>query len=160
MGVGKTTIGKHLAKVLRLEFIDSDHEIENRTGVAIPTIFDIEGEDGFRKREAEVLAQLVQQDGIILATGGGIVLLEENREMLKENGFVVYLKSSPDLVYSRIARDSRRPLLQNDDPKATLTKIMHDRDPLYSSIADLTIDTSRLNIKQVIERIYNHKVSV
>jgi len=160
MGVGKSTIGKRLAKVLGLEFYDSDYEVEHRTGVEVPVIFDIEGEEGFRKRESEVLKELTSMPGIVLATGGGVVLADENRELLKNNGFVIYLTADVDHILGRISKDTRRPLLQNGDPRETLIKIMKDRDPLYNEIADLKIDTTRFNIKQIIDKIYNHKVPV
>lgn len=160
MGVGKTTIGKRLAKVLGLDFIDSDHEVEERTGVQIPVIFDIEGETGFRKRETEVLSDLTSLTGIVLATGGGVVLDQENRENLKQNGFVIYLTADVDHILNRISRDTKRPLLQNDDPRGTLISIMEEREPLYNEVADLKIDTTRINIKEIIDKIYNHKISV
>ncbi len=158
MGVGKSTIGKRLARVMGLEFYDSDHEVEERTGVDIPVIFDIEGESGFRKRESEVLDELTRKKGIVLATGGGAVLTDDNRRRLARNGFVVYLTADVDHILERIAKDTRRPLLQTSDPQATLKQIMLERDPLYREIADLVIDTTRFNIKQIIDRIYNHKV--
>ncbi|MCG8324941.1 MAG: shikimate kinase [Thiotrichales bacterium] len=158
MGVGKTTIGKRLAKVLDLKFYDSDSEVVQRTGVDVPVIFDIEGEEGFRKRETEILRELTALAGVVLATGGGAVISGENRELLKNNGFVIYLVADIDLILKRISKDTRRPLLQNDDPRGTLVKLMQERDPLYSEIADLKIDTTNFNIKQIIDRIYNHQV--
>ncbi len=158
MGVGKSTIGKRLAKVMGLEFYDCDHEVEARTGVSVPVIFDIEGEAGFRKRESEVLKELTALKGIVLATGGGSVLSEENRELISNNGFVVYLTGDVDHIMNRIANDTRRPLLLTDDPRATLAMIMEIRDPFYREIADLTIDTTRFNIRQIIDQIYNHKI--
>ena len=143
-----------------LEFYDSDHEVEHRTGVEIPVIFDIEGETGFRKREIEILKDLTALKGIVLATGGGAVLNSENRERLKKNGFVVYLTAEVDHILKRITKDTKRPLLQTEDPRATLANIMEQRDPLYREIADLSIDTTRFNIKQIIDRIYNHKVAL
>ncbi len=158
MGVGKSTIGKRLAKVMGLEFYDCDHEVEARTGVSVPVIFDIEGEAGFRKRESEVLKELTALKGIVLVTGGGSVLSEENRELISNNGFVVYLTGDVDHIMNRIAKDTRRPLLLTDDPRATLAMIMEIRDPFYREIADLTIDTTRFNIRQIIDQIYNHKI--
>lgn len=160
MGVGKSTIGKRLAKVLGLEFYDSDQIVEERTGVDIPVIFEIEGEEGFRKREAEVLTELVALNGIVLATGGGAVLSADNRRLLADNGFVIYLTADVDHILGRIEKDTRRPLLQTGDPRSTLENIMAERDPLYREVADLVIDTTRYNIKQIIDRIYNHKVEV
>ena len=140
MGAGKTTIGRQLARRLKLRFVDSDHEIEARTGVHIPLIFDIEGEAGFRKREAQVLADLTQERGLVLATGGGAVLSAENRANLAANGLVVYLSVEPGLLWMRLRQDKKRPLLRVADPLAKLMELHTQRDPLYREVADLVVE--------------------
>ena len=142
MGAGKTTIGKHLARILSLRFVDSDQEIERRTGATIPWIFDLEGEDGFRSREAAMIDELTQQPGIILATGGGAVLLAENRLHLRDRGTVIYLTAPLDELFARAGRDRNRPLLQTDSPKTRLERLVTERDPLYREVADVVVDTS------------------
>ncbi|HHJ38156.1 MAG: shikimate kinase [Methylothermaceae bacteria B42] len=141
MGAGKTTIGRFLANALGRDFYDSDKEIEARTGVSIPVIFEYEGEEGFRKRESEALAELIKLQNIVLATGGGIVLRPENRARLAQNGFVVYLRCPVDKQILRTRKDTNRPLLNVPDPGKRLRELMAVRDPLYTSIADLIIDT-------------------
>lgn len=153
MGSGKTTIGKALAKQTHKPFYDSDHEIERRTGVKIPVIFDIEGEDGFRLREEEVIADLVRQKDIVLATGGGAVIREKNRDALKQHGLVIYLRASVDDLLARTAHDRNRPLLQTADPRAKLEELFKARDPLYREVADLVVDTSKQPIHQLIHSI-------
>lgn len=155
MGTGKTTIGSQLARSLKFDFVDSDQEIEARTGASISLIFDVEGEDGFRERESRVIDELTQQDRLVLATGGGAILRDDNREWLSTRGFVVYLKSSIDALLERTRFDHTRPLLQTPDPEKTLTDMMTIREPLYSGIADRVIDTGNLSVKQVIKRIMN-----
>ena len=155
MGAGKTTIGKQLSKKLSASFYDSDHEIEQRTGANISLIFEIEGETGFRKREAQVLAELVQLDNIVLSTGGGAVLDPENRKKLNENGLVVYLKSTPEKLYKRTMNDRKRPLLQGEDRLMQIKKILTEREPLYLSLAHEVIDTDKLTIKQILQKILN-----
>lgn len=161
MGAGKTTIGRQLAKVLRLEFVDSDHEIEARTGAAIPLIFDIEGEDGFRQREAAVIDDLTRHRQFVVATGGGAVLREENRQCLKERGIVVYLCAPADYLYQRTARDKNRPLLQTDDPMARIVELLEHRDPLYRDVADIVYDTSRDGVRVIVRNLVGliHRVS-
>jgi len=139
MGVGKTTIGKLVARELGLEFIDCDQEIERRCGADIPWIFDVEGEDGFRARETSVLDDLTGRDGLLVATGGGAVIREENRGFLKTRGIVIYLDSDVDLLVKRTAKDKKRPLLQNNDPKQVLTRIKEERGPLYREVADVHV---------------------
>lgn len=143
MGAGKTTIGRLLAKTLGLPFYDSDKEIERRTGVSIPMIFEYEGEAGFRRREAEVLAELTQLSAIVLATGGGAVLLPENRAFLRERGFVVYLECSVDKQLERTHKDCNRPLLNTDNPRARLEELFKTREPLYREVAHFILDTGR-----------------
>lgn len=153
MGAGKSTIGKLLAKSLGREFWDSDKEIERRTGVTIPMIFDYEGEAGFRKRESETLARLTEHESAIIATGGGAVLLPENRELLRRRGFVVYLRCSVDKQLERTQKDSNRPLLQTEDPRQRLEDLFSERDPLYTETADLTVDTGTLSGQAAVKRI-------
>lgn len=141
MGAGKTTIGKLLAKRLHKSFYDSDQEIEKRTGVNIPLIFEVEGEAGFRAREATMIAELSALESIILATGGGAILNPQNRENLKNNGVVVYLRAKVHDLWQRTRHDRNRPLLQTADPRAKLTELYKQRDPLYLEIADIVIDT-------------------
>jgi shikimate kinase len=153
MGAGKTTLGKQLAKTLKLKFVDSDEEIEKRTGVTIATIFDIEGEAGFRDREAAVIDELTQRDAIVLATGGGAVLREENRMHLKQRGITVYLNATVDHLYNRTKRDHKRPLLQTADPKARLQELFDLRDPLYREVADIVLSTGKQPVKTVLQHL-------
>lgn len=153
MGAGKTTIGRLLAKAMGRKFYDSDREIERRTGVKIPLIFEYEGEEGFRRREHEVLADLVKLSEIVLATGGGVVLREDNRELLRQHGFVVYLKCAVEKQWERIARDDQRPLLKTENPKKRLEELMAMRAPLYESIADLDVDTGLCSSRQAARKI-------
>jgi shikimate kinase len=156
MGAGKTTIGKQLAQLLHLEFIDTDQEIESRTGAPIDWIFDIEGEDGFRVREKEIIAELSQRQGIVLATGGGAVVTPENRTFLAGRGIVVYLETSIEQQLERTRKDKRRPLLQNnDDPEATLIILHKERDAQYREIADVIVATNENSIKSVANKIAN-----
>lgn len=153
MGSGKTTIGRLLAKAMARNFYDSDREIEARTGVDIPLIFEYEGEEGFRRREHEVLADLVKLRGIVLATGGGIILRSDNRELLRRSGFVVYLKCAVEKQLERTAKDDHRPLLKIPDPAKRLRELMEIRAPLYESIADLIVDTGMCSSRQAARRI-------
>ncbi|MGD8309464.1 MAG: shikimate kinase AroK [Chromatiales bacterium] len=143
MGAGKSTVGRHLAAQLRLDFVDADHEIQRRTGVDIPTIFEFEGESGFRERERVVIDELTQREEVVLATGGGAVLDPENRRHLGARGLVVYLSCSPEQQYERTVRDRSRPLLQTDEPLARLRELNAARDPLYREVADLVVSTER-----------------
>ncbi len=153
MGAGKSTIGRRLARELGLRFIDSDREIEARTGVDIPRIFDIEGEAGFRRREESMIDQLSQEDGIVLATGGGAVLSDTTRERLAMRGTVIYLRTSVDEQFRRTRADRRRPLLQDADPRARLEALLAQRAPLYQATADFTIDTDHGSIPRVVRQI-------
>ena len=159
MGSGKTTVGQRLAKELHMPFFDSDEVIEKRNGVSITTIFDIEGEQGFRLREQEVIAELTDKNGIVLSTGGGAVLAEENRLCLQQRGFVVYLKASVDFILRRTSKDKKRPLLQGEKPRDTIEKILEQRSPLYEEIADLTINTDNRVSKDIVKLIYNYEVT-
>lgn len=152
MGVGKSTIGRHLAGLLHKTFEDSDTEIESRTGVDIPTIFDIEGEDGFRKRESMVIDELTAMTNIVLATGGGAVLREENRRSLRR-GFVVYLAADTDTLVDRTRRDRNRPLLQNTNREEKIVQLMAERDPIYREEADLIVETDSRSAKAVAKEI-------
>lgn len=156
MGAGKTTVGKTLAKHLNKTFYDADHEIEKRTGVNIPLIFELEGESGFRKREAHVIEELVSSENIVLATGGGAVLLAENRENLKRNGLVIYLRANVHELYSRTKNDRGRPLLQVDNPLAKLETLYIQRDPLYRDVAHLIVDTGSQPVSHIIQQIERH----
>ena len=153
MGAGKTTIGSQLARILKLKFVDCDQELEHRTGASVSLIFDIEGETGFRERETRLIDELTLWDDIVLATGGGAVVAEDNRRWLRERGFVVYLKSPVEKLVERTRFDANRPLLRTPDPEATLRVIVEQREPLYQEIAHLTVDTGKLSVKQVIKKI-------
>ena len=153
MGAGKTTIGKYLAQHLKLQFSDTDTEIEQRTGADIPWIFDVEGEEGFRDREQQVVAEMTEWDNLVLATGGGVVLRPENRTALGGRGFVVYLYASVEEQVRRTREDRRRPLLQKGDPEDVLRELMALRDPLYREIADHIIETDGCSPKTVAQRL-------
>jgi shikimate kinase len=142
-GSGKSTIGKRLAAKLGYQFVDADKELEARCGVAIPTIFDLEGEEGFRRREAGLIQDVSMLDGLILATGGGVVLREDNRKALSERGFVIYLETSVNELMHRLRNDTKRPLLAGGQPRAKLEALALTRVPLYESIAHLTISSAR-----------------
>ncbi len=157
MGAGKTTIGRQIASELSLDFFDSDHEIEDRTGVTITHIFDIEGETGFRKRETAILDELTSKKGIVLATGGGAILKTENRQFLMSRGTVIYLYANIETLVERTSKDRNRPLLLTEDPQAKLEELLNIRDPLYRETADIIIDTGkdsvRLAIKEILEKL-------
>ncbi len=156
MGAGKSTIGRQLARQLGLQFLDSDREIEERTGVDIPLIFELEGETGFRAREKAVIDELTARPGIVLATGGGAILDPENRRHLGTRGCVVYLHTSVDHQLKRTERDRNRPLLQTEDPRARLEELMRIREPLYRETADIVIDTDGCRIRDVVKDIVSH----
>ena len=155
MGAGKSAVGRQLARALRLTFRDSDDEVEARTGVDIPFIFEKEGEAGFRKREAAAVDELSQLDGVVLATGGGAVVSEDNRRHLGGRGFVVYLYTTVAQQLARTARGRERPLLENDDPRGTLEGLLEQRDPLYREIADLVVETDGRKVRSVVNEIIN-----
>lgn len=156
MGSGKTTVGKLLSKQLRRPFYDTDHEIVRRTGVTIPMIFEVEGEAGFRKREEQIIAELTQLEGVVLATGGGAILSPANREQLKQHGTVVYLRGTVDELWQRTRHDRNRPLLQTQDPKARLRELYAQRDPLYREIADVIVDTGRQNVNVLVHQLVQY----
>lgn len=153
MGAGKSTIGKQLAKVLNKDFVDSDREIEAHTGATIPLIFELEGEQGFRRRESEMIDKLTQQTNTVLATGGGAVLNEGNRKLLRERGFVVYLHATVEQLLERTRMDRNRPLLQTEDPRAKLEELTKQRDPLYRDVADIIVDTGKVSIREVVQQL-------
>ncbi|MCP3871279.1 MAG: shikimate kinase AroK [Gammaproteobacteria bacterium] len=153
MGAGKSTIGRQVASLLRLEFEDTDHEIMRRTGVDIATIFDFEGEEGFRRREKAVIDELTQREGQVLATGGGSVLNSDNLRCLSSRGVVVYLYCSPEQQHKRTMKDKMRPLLQTKDPLSKLKLLMEERDPLYRKAADLVVTTENRSASSVASEI-------
>lgn len=153
MGAGKTTVGKLLARHLNKTFIDSDHEIERRTGVNIPLIFELEGEAGFREREAIVIAELCQLRDLVLATGGGAVLREENRRTLQKSGTVVYLRAQVKDLWQRTRHDRSRPLLRTADPKAKLQELFAQRDPIYRAVADIIMDTGDQSVHGLVRQL-------
>jgi len=153
MGAGKSAVGRYLARALHLTFVDSDDEIESRTGVDIPFIFEKEGEEGFRKREAVVIDDLSKMDGVVLATGGGAVISADSRSRLGGRGFVVYLYTTVDQQVSRTRKGRERPLLENVDPRERLKDLMAKRDPLYREIADIVVETDGRKVKSVADEI-------
>jgi len=154
MGSGKTSVGRRLACVLKRDFFDSDFEIVARTGVAIDHIFDVEGEEGFRQREINMLSELCEIPNIVIATGGGIVIKPENRELLKRDSFVVYLSSSVKQLVSRTARSKSRPLLERStNREKTIRELVEKREPLYQEVADVVIDTTGKKLYAIINEI-------
>jgi shikimate kinase len=154
MGSGKTTVGRRLSEKLGIDFYDADHEIIDKTGVSIDHIFDVEGEDGFRKRESDVLKDLCSKSNIVIATGGGAVILKENRLEISKNGSVVYLSSTVDQILRRISKSKTRPLLENSaDKRKTILDIVEARDPLYREIATIIINTNGKKLNEVIQEI-------
>ena len=153
MGAGKTSVGRLLSRRMGKEFYDSDHVIEDRTGVKIMVIFDIEGESGFRSRERDVIKELVRKKGIVLATGGGSILDSENRQHLKNNGTVIYLHASVGELVRRTNHDSKRPLLRTKNVKKKLDDLYIERDPLYRSIADLIFETKNQSVAELVSAI-------
>ncbi len=157
MGAGKTSVGKLLARRLGKEFYDCDQEIERATGVKIPVIFEIEGEAGFRAREAKMLAELVSRENVVLATGGGAVLPAANRKLLADNGIVVYLRAATADLWRRTRHDKNRPLLRITDPYAKLEQLFAERDPLYREIADIIVDTGSQSLGTLAHKL-EHKI--
>jgi shikimate kinase len=153
MGAGKTTIGKLLAKHLGKTFYDTDHEIEKRTGVKIPVIFELEGEAGFRKRETAIIEELTQLDNIVMATGGGAVIAEDNRKLLQNHGTVIYLRANVNNLWQRTRNDKHRPLLQNVDIRAKLEQLYAERNPLYTQTAELIFDTGNQPVANILSQI-------
>lgn len=155
MGAGKSAVGRQLARMLHLDFVDSDDEVESRTGVDIAFIFEKEGEAGFRRREAKVIDELSQLDGIVLATGGGAVIDPDSRSYLGARGYVVYLSTSVEQQLKRTSRGRERPLLENADPAEVLGRLMAERDPLYREIADLVVETDGRRVQTVAREIHD-----
>jgi shikimate kinase len=153
MGAGKTTVGRLLARKLKLRFIDADHEIEARCGVKIPLIFEIEGEAGFRAREAQVIAELTALQGVVIATGGGAVLAASSRKHLSKGGVVVYLRAQPEDLYERVRHDRNRPMLATADPLGRMKQLYAERDPLYREIADIVLDTGTQSVQTLARRL-------
>ncbi|AWI78520.1 MAG: shikimate kinase [Betaproteobacteria bacterium HGW-Betaproteobacteria-13] len=153
MGAGKTTVGRELAKRRRMRFADCDHEIVARTGVTIPTIFEIEGEDGFRRREAQALDELTLETDLVLATGGGVVLDAGNRALLTQRGIVIYLNVPPQILWERTRHDRNRPLLRVENPRQRIEELHRIRDPLYREVADLVVDGGRGNPGAMVRQI-------
>lgn len=153
MGAGKTTIGRQLAKEMNRKFIDLDHELEARSGVRVSTIFEFEGEQGFRKRESAVLDAVSRLPAIVLATGGGAILSALNRQYLRDRGTVVYLRASTDELFRRVSRDRKRPLLQNQDPRGTLERLLVQREPLYQEVAHLCFETGSASVAHAARRL-------
>ncbi len=155
MGAGKSTVGVRLARRLDRAFLDVDRVLEARLGVDIPTVFDLEGEEGFRRRESQLIQELVTiPDGLVLATGGGAVLLPVNRRALADHGLVVYLRASPADLWQRLRRDKHRPLLKSDNPRQRILDLVEQRDPLYMEIADHVVSTGRQPVDLAVESIY------
>jgi len=153
MGAGKSAVGRYLARTLHLTFVDSDDEIESRTGVDIPFIFEKEGEEGFRKREAVVIDDLSKMDGVVLATGGGAIVESDSRSRLGGRGFVVYLFTTVDQQVSRTRKGRERPLLEKSDPRSTLQELLETRDPMYREVADIVVETDGRKVKSVADEI-------
>ena len=153
MGSGKTTMGRILAKHLDKVFVDSDEEIQSRTGVTIPHIFDVEGEAGFRQRETAAIEALGARDNLVLATGGGAVLAAENREMMRNNGIVIYLKANVHDLWLRTRNDRNRPLLQTGNVHAKLSELLNQRDALYQQVADIVMPTGRQSVHELMLKL-------
>ena len=155
MGSGKSTVGKIISDELFLNFFDTDDEIESRTGASIDWIFDLEGEEGFRKRESSILEEMVKQNSIVLSTGGGIILSDSNREMLSSRGTVFYLSTPISVQLERTSKDKDRPLLKNGDPEEILTRLQKERKGLYESVSDHVIETENKSSQEVASEIIN-----
>lgn len=153
MGAGKTTVGRELARRIGRTFIDCDQELEQRLGVPVSTVFEIEGEAGFRVRESRLLAELVQRGDVVLATGGGMVVREENRAQLREHCLVVYLKVTSRVLWDRLRNDRARPLLQVPNPRARMDALFREREPLYREVADVILEGGRGSAAQMALRL-------
>jgi shikimate kinase len=153
MGAGKTTLGRALAQRTGLEFVDTDRVLVERTGVPVTTIFEIEGEDGFRRRESGVLAELAERQGCVVATGGGAVLAAENRRTMRDSGTVIYLRARVESLWERTRHDTTRPLLATPNPRATLAQILEARDPLYRDAAHLIVETGSQSAATLVNRV-------
>jgi shikimate kinase len=163
MGSGKTTIGKKLSRLLGLQFRDCDHELEQSTGASVNLIFDIEGEEGFRERETRILKELLSQQDVLVATGGGVIIRKRNRELLRQASLVVYLQTPVERQLTRLARDNSRPLLQTPDKEQRLQKLAAIRNPLYEEVADITFPASHKSVRYVARKlaaiIHRHRTS-
>ena len=159
MGSGKSTVGKIISDELFLNFFDTDDEIESRTGASIDWIFDLEGEEGFRKRESSILEEMVKQNSIVLSTGGGIILSDSNREMLSSRGTVFYLSTPISVQIERTSKDKDRPLLKNGNPEEILTRLQKERKDLYESVSDHVIETENKSSQEVASEIINLVIS-
>lgn len=153
MGAGKTTVGRRLARRLGWSFVDADRELEQRLGVSIATIFEMEGEAGFRRRESELIEELTRRSSTVLATGGGAILDPVNRATLHQRGHVIYLRASVGDLWHRLRRDTSRPLLRTEDPRARIEALVTARDPLYREAAHAVIDTGRQPVERVVDAI-------
>jgi len=153
MGAGKTSIGRLVARRLKRRFIDSDHEIERRCGVRIAVIFEVEGEEGFRRREADVIAELAANEDIVMATGGGAVLCEATRRLLPERGTVAYLHAAPETLYARVRHDRNRPLLNSGDPLRRLQDLYRFRDPLYREVASVVVESGQSSMSELAKQV-------
>lgn len=156
MGAGKSTVGRLLAQQLNYQFVDADREMEARSGVPIPTIFEIEGEAGFRRREIVLLGELTQQAGIVLATGGGAILDAEMAQALRQRGLVIYLRASADEIFRRTRQDRSRPLLQTADPRTRINELLAEREPLYEKAAHLVFQSAASNPRRLVTRLMEH----
>ena len=155
MGAGKTSIGRHLAELIKLDFVDSDTEIEARTGVDIAYIFEKEGEEGFRRREKKIIDEISSREGVVLATGGGVIMDAENRKNLSSRGYVIYLYTNVKKQVERVKKGRERPLLTNKDPEKILKDLMEVRDPLYREIAECVITTNGRHINSIAKEIFD-----
>jgi len=156
MGAGKSTVGRLLAQQLNYQFVDADRELEARSGVPIPTIFEIEGEDGFRRREVVLLEELTQRTGIVLATGGGAILDAEMAQSMRQRGLVVYLRASAEEIFRRTRQDRSRPLLQTPNPRERIDELLSEREPLYESAAHLVFQSAASNPRRLVSRLIEH----
>jgi len=160
MGAGKTTIGGKLAENLGMQFIDLDHEIEQKTGADIPLIFELEGEAGFRKRETQIFEELSNINHLVLATGGGAIISKKNRDILKKTGLVIYLRAPIDQLLKRTAKDRNRPLLQTSNPRLALATLLEQREPFYEDVADMTVETDQKLLRDIVHEITQSLISV